>query len=79
MFESTDDLVGNIQSRFDNDISVTAAPSEGSVYALLLQYLPMLTNQKVVLDSGALVGELTPGIDTALGQRAAFANRRAAT
>ena len=79
LFESTDDLVGNIQSRFDNDISVTAAPSEGSVYALLLQYLPMLTNQKVVLDSGALVGELTPGIDTALGQRAAFANRRAAT
>ena len=79
LFDTTDDMVADLQNRFNNSMTVTAGASDGSVYALLAQYLPQLASQKVVLDSGTLVGELTPGIDTALGQRAAFAQRRAAT
>ena len=35
--------------------------------ALLLEYLPIISNKKVVLDTGVLVGELTPQIDDTLG------------
>lgn len=79
LFDTTDDMVADLQNRFNNSMTVTAGASDGSVYALLAQYLPQMANQRIVLDSGTLVGELTPGIDTALGQRAAFAQRRAAT
>lgn len=34
-----------------------------------------MTNMQIVLDSGTLVGELTPAFDTSLGNRAVYSNR----
>jgi phage-related protein len=39
-----------------------------SLYALLSAYLPALANMQVVLDGGALVGELAPQMDMQLGR-----------
>jgi phage-related protein len=39
-----------------------------SLYALLNAYLPALANMQVVLDGGALVGELAPQMDMQLGR-----------
>ena len=35
---------------------------------LLEQYLPMLANMKVIMDSGQVVGLLAPGIDAELAK-----------
>ena len=43
----------------------------------LLEYLPMLAHLKVVMDTGETVGALVPGMDEALGLRAARAERMA--
>ena len=43
----------------------------------LLEYLPMLAHLKVVMDTGETVGALAPGMDEALGIRAARAERMA--
>ena len=40
------------------------------ILALLSDYIPQLGNQKIVLDTGALVGEIVEPIDDALGERA---------
>lgn len=46
------------------------------LFDILGQYFPEFTNMKVVLDSGALVGEITPAIDEELGRRMRKAERR---
>lgn len=40
------------------------------ILALLSDYIPQLGNQKIVLDTGALVGEMVEPMDDALGERA---------
>ena len=40
------------------------------ILALLSDYIPQLGNQKIVLDTGALVGEIAEPMDDALGERA---------
>ena len=35
---------------------------------ILLMYLPGMENRQIVLDSGAIIGELAPGMDAALGK-----------
>ena len=40
------------------------------ILALLSDYIPQLGNQKIVLDTGALVGEIVEPMDDALGERA---------
>lgn len=49
--------------------------SNDEVVALLKQYLPMLANMKIVLDSGTLVGEMNRG----LGRQAVYSMRYNAT
>lgn len=46
------------------------------LFDILGQYFPEFANMKVVLDSGALVGEITPAIDEELGRRMRKAERR---
>lgn len=41
-----------------------------NLLTLLVQYLPQLANMKIVMNSGAVVGELAPGMDAALGKLA---------
>ena len=43
--------------------------------ALLIQYFPQFANMQLVTDTGALIGELAPGMDEALG-RIAVMNER---
>ena len=45
------------------------------ILALLSDYIPQLGNQKIVLDTGALVGEIVEPMDDALGERADAKNR----
>lgn len=45
------------------------------ILALLSDYIPQLGNQKIVLDTGALVGEIVEPMDDALGERAEAKNR----
>ena len=45
------------------------------ILALLSDYIPQLGNQKIVLDTGALVGEIAEPIDNALGEIADAKNR----
>lgn len=49
--------------------------AQAQILALLNQYLPTLAAMKVYLDSGVLVGQLAPGMDSALGRRASYAAR----
>ena len=60
------------------DIPVTATVSNtnrnndinANLYSLLSQYLPEIMNsmgRQIVLDTGAVVGELAPAMDTRLG------------
>lgn len=55
-------------------VAMKAGISEGngtdisSVTALLTKYLPQMANTNIVLDSGALVGELSGGINRQLGK-----------
>lgn len=41
----------------------------GRVAAILQEWLPQMTNMDIILDSGALVGELTYDIDRSMGRR----------
>ena len=45
------------------------------ILALLSDYIPQLGNQKIVLDTGALVGEMVEPMDDALGEIADAKNR----
>ena len=45
------------------------------IYSLLSQYIPNLPNYKVIMDSGVLVGELAPQMDSELGKRIKFKGR----
>lgn len=45
------------------------------ILALLSDYIPQLGNQKIVLDTGALVGEIVEPIDNALGEISEAKNR----
>ena len=45
------------------------------ILTLLSDYIPQLGNQKIVLDTGALVGEIVEPMDDALGERADAKNR----
>lgn len=37
--------------------------------ALLAEYLPQIANMRIVMDTGATVGQLAPSMDVALGKR----------
>lgn len=56
----------------ENDVGVVKVITDGfeKLLVFLQQYIPEMTNMRLVLDSGALVGELAPGMDTALGKLA---------
>lgn len=53
----------------------TADGTMSQILSLLNYYLPTMASMKVMLDSGALVGELAPGMDAALGIRSVYAAR----
>ena len=46
-----------------------------NILELLVQYMPQLGNMQMVLDSGAMVGQLAPSMDAALGKLATRSGR----
>lgn len=45
------------------------------ILAVLSRYLPMLLNKDITLDTGAIVGQIAPAMDSELGRLAALAQR----
>lgn len=60
----------NISRNYANGAytATSAVGDSGRILMLLEQYLPMLANMKVIMNNGALVGELAPGLDVELGK-----------
>lgn len=58
----------NYASKGNNNVAQDNTASQ--IIALLSEYLPMLSNQKVVLDTGATVGALAQPMNVALGKLA---------
>lgn len=48
--------------------STSGGSDSGRIVMLLEQYLPMLANMKVIMDSGQVVGLLAPGLDAELAK-----------
>lgn len=57
------DLSSSIKAK---PIEITRQDSE--IIALLQQYLPQMANKNIVMDTGALVGQIAPAMDNALGK-----------
>ena len=62
----------NISSRYiggyHGAASAIGVSDSGRIVMLLEQYLPMLANMKVIMDSGQVVGLLAPGMDAELAK-----------
>ena len=72
MVESASDaMLGATDVTPDNSSGLigTTEGEFGRVAAILQEWLPQMTNMDIILDSGALVGELTYDIDRSMGRR----------
>ena len=78
LIKQTQSVVHDVQDEFDNSYAGGRSRIATEILAILQQYLPQLANVDIRLDSGVLVGELTPGIDAQLGTRQGYAQRGAA-
>lgn len=71
VISGTDTLMNMIASAVSSQNGVMVnSVNDGfaKLLALLIQYLPMLANMQIVLDSGETIGALAPGMDEALGE-----------
>lgn len=82
--EGFDDEFGAVKKSIEGDMSFSAGANiignyasgsygaasggSGKIVMLLEQYLPMLANMKVIMDSGQVVGLLAPGMDEELAK-----------
>ena len=55
--------------------SVPTPYSDSAVVGAINELKATMTQMQIVLDSGKLVGELTPALDTSLGNRAIYSGR----
>lgn len=58
----------NYTSGFYGAASTSGGGDSGRIVMLLEQYLPMLANMKVIMDSGQVIGLLAPGMDEELAK-----------
>ena len=58
----------NISGNYASGSYGAASGGSGRIIMLLEQYLPMLANMKVIMDSGQVVGLLAPGMDEELAK-----------
>lgn len=61
-------IIGNYASGSYGAASTSWGGDSGRIVMLLEQYLPMLANMKVIMDSGQVVGLLAPGMDEELAK-----------
>ena len=69
--EASDAMVGAtaITPSYDSGLIGTTQGEFGRLVAILQEWLPQMTNMDMVLDTGALVGQLARPIDNSLGTR----------
>lgn len=70
----TDTLMGMISSAVATQ-NAELTNVLANIFAFLQEYLPGMANMQLVMDSGAVIGELAPGMDKALG-KIAYRNGR---
>lgn len=58
----------NISGNYASGSYGAASGGSGRIIMLLEQYLPMLANMKIIMDSGQVVGLLAPGMDEELAK-----------
>ena len=79
--EAGSEVVSGTDTLMNMISSAVAAQNEeltntvSKLFAFLQEYLPEMSRMQLVMDSGAVIGELAPGIDKALG-RLAYRNGR---
>ena len=69
--ETLMNMIGDVVAAQNAELTNTVS----KLFAFLQEYLPEMTRMQLVMDSGAVIGELAPGIDKALG-RLAYRNGR---
>lgn len=75
--DSRNVLAMDSMSAMLNDADYSSILNEmGQLRTDLNKYSDMMSNMKLVMDTGTLVGELTPGIDRNLGRNVMLAGRR---
>ena len=69
--DASDAMVGAtaITPSYDSGLIGTTQGEFGRIVAILQEWLPQMTNMDMVLDTGALVGQLARPIDNSLGTR----------
>lgn len=70
----TDTLMGMISSAVATQ-NAELTNVMANIFAFLQEYLPGMSNMQLVMDSGAVIGELAPGMDKELG-KIAYRNGR---
>ena len=79
--EAGSEVVSGTETLMNMISSAVAAQNEeltntvSKLFAFLQEYLPEMTRMQLVMDSGAVIGELAPGMDKALG-RLSYRNGR---
>ena len=74
--EAGSEVVSGTETLMNMISSVVAAQNEeltntvSKLFAFLQEYLPEMSRMQLVMDSGAVIGELAPGMDKALGKLA---------
>ena len=72
--EAGSEVVSGTETLMNMISSAVAAQNEeltntvSNLFAFLQEYLPGMSNMQLVIDSGAVIGELAPGMDKALGK-----------
>ena len=61
-------ISGRYMGGYHGAASAIGVSDSGRIVMLLEQYLPMLANMKVIMDSGQVVGLLAPGMDAELAK-----------
>jgi hypothetical protein len=68
LIPATDSMTAGAQAAGGSGGSSSLAARLDAMYEVVTKYLPRLANSQVVLDSGALVGELSDGLNRELGK-----------
>lgn len=81
IYDGRSEITSAISDVFDvgdmigGSVETAGGSSEGAIVSLLSQYLPQLANMRIVMDTGATVGQLAPKMDQTLARRATAKER----
>ena len=70
------DMIRQASSQGDVSIAAAFEVMTNRIVGIMAEYFPQFANMKMVMDTGTLVGVLTPEVDARLGQIAGYKERR---